>query len=414
MTAWKRKLLPVEPYEIGALEEWFSDCSAEGLFLYDANPIWATFQEKEPKRMAYFLEAQKTTAFGEPKPDKATSTRFADAGWDFVNNLGRYFYIFSAEEGTASPYPDPAAESEPYPYSRSVWNNPKASIILFVLFGALFFAGECATLLRQSTYTWVTYPEIPFARVIWFILMGLATIPRSWGMEKREKALAKGISRKEDADWQEPKKKRKHRLYYVTWVLLIGSIFLPLLPYAFHYSDKPLTEVKDPIPYVSLAKIEQDDAFFETDSYFQRDDEDKEYWWERDSNVAYKDPTLGAPVSISYNQSGKIEGKTDQNGEPYEAVLWVDYRKIASFLTPQDYVTQNFDRFPSIYQDRYKITELTDTPFDYAVSATKEDRTELYLVDGQKLLEVDYCYGDKDITDPKYYPLYQKALDSMK
>lgn len=31
MTKCKRKLLPAEPYEIDALESWFSDLSAEGL-----------------------------------------------------------------------------------------------------------------------------------------------------------------------------------------------------------------------------------------------------------------------------------------------------------------------------------------------------------------------------------------------
>ena len=31
MTKCKRRLLPAEPYEIDALESWFSDLSAEGL-----------------------------------------------------------------------------------------------------------------------------------------------------------------------------------------------------------------------------------------------------------------------------------------------------------------------------------------------------------------------------------------------
>lgn len=37
MTKCKRKLLPAEPYEIDALESWFSDLSAEGLHVQKAN-----------------------------------------------------------------------------------------------------------------------------------------------------------------------------------------------------------------------------------------------------------------------------------------------------------------------------------------------------------------------------------------
>lgn len=45
MTKCKRRLLPAEPYEIDALESWFSDLSAEGLHVQKANALFATFAE---------------------------------------------------------------------------------------------------------------------------------------------------------------------------------------------------------------------------------------------------------------------------------------------------------------------------------------------------------------------------------
>ena len=47
MTKCKRRLLPAEPYEIDALESWFSDLSAEGLHVQKANALFATFIEGE-------------------------------------------------------------------------------------------------------------------------------------------------------------------------------------------------------------------------------------------------------------------------------------------------------------------------------------------------------------------------------
>lgn len=56
MTKCKRRLLPAEPYEIDALESWFSDLSAEGLHVQKANALFATFIEGEKKRLLFRME----------------------------------------------------------------------------------------------------------------------------------------------------------------------------------------------------------------------------------------------------------------------------------------------------------------------------------------------------------------------
>ena len=54
-----KKLIPVEPYEIAILENWFSNLSAEGLHLHSTNTIFASFKKKDPKRMIYRMEPKK-------------------------------------------------------------------------------------------------------------------------------------------------------------------------------------------------------------------------------------------------------------------------------------------------------------------------------------------------------------------
>ena len=59
MTKCKRRLLPAEPYEIDALESWFSDLSAEGLHVQKANALFATFIEGEKKRLLFRMEPKR-------------------------------------------------------------------------------------------------------------------------------------------------------------------------------------------------------------------------------------------------------------------------------------------------------------------------------------------------------------------
>ena len=63
MTKCKRKLLPAEPYEIDALESWFSDLSAEGLHVQKANALYATFTEGEKKRLLFRMEPKQDGIF---------------------------------------------------------------------------------------------------------------------------------------------------------------------------------------------------------------------------------------------------------------------------------------------------------------------------------------------------------------
>ena len=141
------------------------------------------------------------------------------------------------------------------------------------------------------------------------------------------------------------------------------------------------------------------------ETYYQRDNGPKEEWWEREANRAYSEPSIGAPMDISFNQAGRIDGKLDASGEPYESVLWIDYKELSSFVSPKEYLEEYF-QLPWHSGENY--TTLADTPFDYAVLKERGDATELYLVSGQKILELTYYYGDVDLTE--HYDLYEKVL----
>lgn len=406
MTKCKRRLLPAEPYEIDALESWFSDLSAEGLHVQKANALFATFIEGEKKRLLFRMEPKQAGALSALDKIKAEErhAQHKEKGWSFVCKLD-YFYVYAAEEGTADYFATPEEEGAYYPDSlkgNKFFNFIHIeNLLLVVLIAAYIFI-----LHRQTTYDWVEGFANPFCNlpVLFFAILAGR---RSRGFVKLQRSLAAGEPHHQPTDWQAPHLRRKHRLYQVWMLGIIAFIFLPFLPNVFSFSDRPIAEVKQPLPMISLAELENDPDFYAVDSYYQRDGNAKEDWWEREANLVNSYPTFGSPVDLAYNQAGRISDKTDATGRPYESVLWVEYRRLAPFLSPKEYIKEYLGRA----YETYETTALEDTPFDYALLAKGKNHTKLYLVSGQTLLELHYYYGDADLT--KHYDLYEKALKEM-
>ena len=406
MTKCKRKLLPAEPYEIDALESWFSDLSAEGLHVQKANALFATFTEGEKKRLLFRMEPKQAgvlSALDESKAEERHA-QHKEKGWSFVCKLD-YFYVYAAEEGTADYFATPEEEGAYYPDSlkgNKFFNFIHIeNLLLVVLIAAYIFI-----LHRQTTYDWVEGFANSFCNLPVFVFAILAG-RRSRGFVKLQRSLATGEPHHQPTDWQTARLRRKHRFHYVSVIGMITFLLLPLLPLVLSFSDRPIAEVKQPLPMISLAELENDPDFYAVDSYYQRDGNAKEDWWEREANLVDSYPTFGSPVDLAYNQAGRISDKTDDTGRPYESVLWVEYRRLAPFLFPKEYIKEYLGRA----YETYETTALEDTPFDYALLAKGKNHTRLYLVSGQTLLELRYYYGDADLT--KHYDLYEKALKEM-
>lgn len=409
MTKCKRRLLPAEPYEIDALESWFSDLSAEGLHVQKANALFATFAEGEKKRLLFRMEPKQAgvlSALDESKAEERHA-QHKEKGWSFVCKLD-YFYVYAAEEGTADYFATLEEEGAYYPDSlkgNKFFNFINIeNLLLVVLIAAYIFI-----LHRQTTYDWVEGFANSFCNLPVFVFAILAG-RRSRGFVKLQRSLAAGEPHHQPTDWQTARLRRKHRFHYVCVIGMITFLLLPLLPLVLSFSDRPIAEVKQPLPMISLAELENNPDFYAVDSYYQRDGNAKEDWWEREANLVDSYPTFGSPVDLAYNQAGRIPNQTDALGEPYESVLWVEYRRLAPFLSPKEYLEEFMEHYSSWYTD-YECRTLEDTPFDYALLAKSKERTELYLVSGQTLLELDYCYGNVDLT--KHYDLYEKALKEM-
>ena len=170
MTKCKRRLLPAEPYEIDALESWFSDLSAEGLHVQKANALFATFIEGEKKRLLFRMEPKQDAIF--PALDESQAeernAQHREKGWSFVCGLNR-FYVYAAEEGTADYFATPEEEGAYYPDNlkgNKFFNSIYAELLVIVV----LIAAYIFVLHRQTTYDWVEGFANPFCNPLILVL----------------------------------------------------------------------------------------------------------------------------------------------------------------------------------------------------------------------------------------------------
>ena len=242
MTKCKRKLLPAEPYEIDALESWFSDLSAEGLHVQSANALYATFTEGEKKRLLFRMEPKQDGIFPALDESKAEerNAQHKEKGWNFVCGLNR-FYVYAAEEGTADYFATPQEEGAYYPDNlkgNKFFNSIYAELLVIVVLIVIYIL----ILHMQRAYDWVNGSTNPFCNPL-ILVFAIFAGQRIRGAIKLQSSLAAGEPHHQPTDWQAPHLRRKHRLYYVHLAGIIAFIFLPFLPNVFSFSDRPIAEV---------------------------------------------------------------------------------------------------------------------------------------------------------------------------
>lgn len=223
------------------------------------------------------------------KQGGGTERAHKEKGWSFVCGLNR-FYVYAAEEGTADYFATPEEEGAYYPdhlKENKALNNKYAELLLTLL----MIAGFIYITLRLTTYEWVTGSTSPVCNPA-FLLLVIFSGQRIRGAIRLQNSLAAGEPHHQPTDWQAPHLRRKHWLYQIWMLGIIACFLLPFLPNVFSFSDRPIAEVKKPLPMISLAELENDPDFYAVDSYYQRDGNAKEDWWEREANLVNSYPDL--------------------------------------------------------------------------------------------------------------------------
>ncbi|WP_458407312.1 DUF2812 domain-containing protein [Anaerotignum sp.] len=396
---YKRKLIPVNPMNIPAMESWLSDLAAEGLYLYSLGSYFAKFTESEPRKLAYRIEPIPVedhgfyinnirNAFASAKDGEKPLTieeknrrmveLYAEFGWKQVCRMNQLFYIFRAkEEETPELHTDPVAQSAAY---ERIYQRQKKGF-LFVL---PFFIAMLAWCLYLTIWDDNLYYTIKSGSSLLFCVLGL--LISAFVLAKEMKSfrlirdrLKEGIAMEHTADWQKSAAfyKAKFFVYHVFLVYIIFSSY-----YWVNQSwDIALEEAKQPLPYVSLETIETATNFIlgEYDGW---------------DNEARFNASFFAPIQYEIRQEGTVPDRrwNDDSGV-YSPSIMVEYFDLRFRFLAEPF----YDAMVKwhIY-DETGFTHVYDDSVDEGVLYDTDDSKKMLFRKGDKVMAFFY-YGHEDL-----------------
>ncbi|MGE4484535.1 MAG: DUF2812 domain-containing protein [Oscillospiraceae bacterium] len=99
------KLIPVNGYDISAIERYLERMAAQGLlFSMTAGPL-TFFRREEPKALQFHLEPM----LGKAEEDPELNALYEDAGWQYLGMFRNNYFVFVTENLEAKAHTDPEA-----------------------------------------------------------------------------------------------------------------------------------------------------------------------------------------------------------------------------------------------------------------------------------------------------------------
>ena len=125
-----RKAIPYQLYDMAGLQQWFEEMSAKGFLLDSFGIRTGIFRVGEPApEVRYRLEPQ---TYWDQSLDYDKNEAYAKMGWEYVDFIGHYYYIYRAEDPeTEELHTDPMTQS--YVFDRYLKRHLRAFFAFLVL-----------------------------------------------------------------------------------------------------------------------------------------------------------------------------------------------------------------------------------------------------------------------------------------
>lgn len=393
--------VPCSIYDIRGIQEWLDEMALKGLFLKEVNRRFdrAVFELGDPAPVRYRLDP--VTRKG-PEDDERIAL-YAQAGWDYVDRVARWYYIFSCADPEA-----PELYNDPQSLALAMDSLVRRDFRNHVLL-ALALLAVIPFLLVFPTPGYVfhnlllwEHPQDVFLIAIYPILLVLCLLMLVFEHRRTRKirdTLAQGLPLKVG--------KRRNKLpWYAVWALTYLPLFLlpRLLFPAIGWEVYSLDEITLSHQWPTAAQIEQLGIAPLNEELFI------------DGYVIYNDSPF-APVQEEVNRS--LPGGNLNRFSNTIRYIRASSPKIARWLYQME-LDQKFKelktrQYPSYV---YRVTELT--PFAsqefpglnrLEVNSYRWDNRDSWtfaLLRGNDVLLVDYT-GPVQWQD--CLPLFVEALD---
>jgi len=389
----RKRLVPVDVYDIPKMQSYLSDMAAEGLFLRKIGS-YAYFEEAQPRRLTYRLEPLMRE---EMKPREDQIDHYKDYGWEYVCTIQNGFHIYSTEKSDFTElHTDPVIQS--YAFTKMESKLKLASgvylvslpiIMLMILFPIIFQDHPLLAAVRYGNST---------AQMLMLIFTAFVFY-QLHESRKRLKLLLDGFDNGEGI----PKKStywKSYAPYIINGILTIFAVLTIITSILMMTKgwERNVADYEDPLPMIQLKDIQKEEEFsMEQDGY-------------RNDEISY-DWTEMAPTIYELHQRGEVKGRMwDDGSGTYSPALSSEYYEVRFAFMGKHLVRELMEE--ALGYHRYRsITyqELIYNGFDDAI-LVEIDESQIFLGRiGKSVLSMHY-YGYEDLSD-HLEEIYQNLIN---
>lgn len=373
-------------YDTVAMECWLSDMAKSGL-VYDGNNLaYFRFLKSEPKNICYRVEP----IMGEERePSEEMLATYADAGWKFVARQGNLFFIWKSTRADAMElHTDPIVQSESYrslckKLTRSAVGSGICVIVIFaIILGGFLVSDRPVTLfLTSSVMLLLAVSELfVVAQTIWQARSAL----------RIKQTLADGLALSHTQDYR-----KRYRGYRIITVLSLSLSIAVLVTSMLTLTTdwrKSIMDVEEPLPYLPLDLIEQNEDFAWAEPVFMFDSD-----FDYNNYVDYSWTPL-VPEHYEIHQEGAEQTHLWSDGSGYYTPsASTEYYRLAFSAFAPALLAELIDLHLLEYET-YIITE--PNAFDRTVLAVNEEysMSHLFVQWGNQVIYIRY-QGYADLSE---------------
>lgn len=250
MKGERRCLIPGDLWDGALLEQWLEEQALQGWMPVSFGGLWGKFERSEPRALRFRLEPERAESWDSRQEREEA---YEEMGWRQVASLGYHRVWYCADPDAPELYTDPATLGWAWDCQiRKLRRNGLICVVLVLLWTALQFrqlwAGHPV---EQFLYgMWAVWLFVLWAagRVLW------ATVRQLRAIRKLRSQLDAGIAPERNGDVAKALRRMRRR-ELADWAA-IGLLTLSLLMLVLGGESGDLSEVAEPLPYVSMETLD--------------------------------------------------------------------------------------------------------------------------------------------------------------
>ena len=369
----KRKLVPVELWQLGKVESWLTEQGQNGLQLEKFNGLFATFQQSEPQQVEYRMVVM-------PKKDMTpTNTEeLALRGWDFVASY-QFYHVFRSQKADATSEIEPDLAKQANALTGVLKQSSNQILINLVSVAAVLIVA--AILISDAPTPIKNLIEGMSIGVLFLLFSNCCTtiihLRDYLGILRIKRRLEQGITLDYRAQWQFSSLKKiiGHVSYFA---VIIVALFVLIKQVNMNSYDSLPKDTSD-LPVLRLHMIEPQERL---PDLAKSEEED---WY----SSLITNWTMFAPVQYETREYVTI---LQENQAAYSPVLTF---KVNECIVPS-LASALYDEMARYYELAGK-TKISTTTFDQVlVEQLYDDYVRLLTLKDKRVQYVDY-QGEADI-----------------